>query len=167
MPLTRRTDCNAWSKNMIPQPNASIDGITREELHHRQIDMRGYRRSVGLFEATAHLTDRKTSDFTPPDRSLMVAQSPLHDRGVTLVFDMDMVVREIGTFIRSHPYAHCLGGGATLQSLVGLRIGPRLEQRGPQTPAVLRYLYPSDGISRPTRERGLPDDGWSAPVVAR
>ncbi|MDS0857155.1 DUF2889 domain-containing protein [Burkholderia pseudomultivorans] len=109
---------------MVPRHDISHDGITREEIHHRQIDMRGYRRSDGLFEVAACLADRKTSDFTPPGDARMVpALSPIHDLGVTLVFDEDMIVRAVSTFIKSHPYAECPGGGDTLQALVGLRIG--------------------------------------------
>ena len=99
--------------------------VTREEIHHRQIDMRGYRRSDGLFEVSAILIDRKTSDFTPSGGGRLIgAQSPIHDLGVTLVFDSDMTVPEVHTFLRSHPYAPCRGGGDTLQALVGMHIGP-------------------------------------------
>ncbi|AOJ26966.1 MULTISPECIES: DUF2889 domain-containing protein [Burkholderia] len=109
---------------MVPRHDIAHDGITREEIHHRHIDMRGYRRSDGLFEVTACLADRKTSDFTPPGGTRTVAAlSPIHDLGVTLVFDADMVVRAVSTFIRSHPYAQCPGGGDSLQALVGLSIG--------------------------------------------
>lgn len=109
---------------MVPRHDISHDGIAREEIHHRQIDMRGYRRSDGLFEVAACLTDRKTNDFTPPGDARMVpALSPIHDLGVTLVFDEDLIVRAVSTFIKSHPYAACPGGGDTLQALVGLRIG--------------------------------------------
>ncbi|WP_175916653.1 MULTISPECIES: DUF2889 domain-containing protein [unclassified Burkholderia] len=109
---------------MNPRHDLPHDGITREEIHYRQIDMRGYRRSDGLFEVTACLADRKTSDFTPPRGTRTIAAlAPIHDLGVTLVFDTDMIVRAISTFIRSHPYAQCPGGGDTLQALVGLRIG--------------------------------------------
>ena len=109
---------------MNPRHDLPHDGITREEIHHRQIDMRGYRRSDGLFEVTACLADRKTRDFTPPGGTRTVAAlAPIHDLGVTLVFDVDMIVRAVSTFIRSHPYAQCPGGGDTLQALVGLRIG--------------------------------------------
>ncbi|VXC80540.1 conserved hypothetical protein [Burkholderia sp. 8Y] len=60
----------------------------------------------------------------PPGGARLVSdQAPIHDLGVTPVFDEDMVVREVHTFIRSHPYAPCHGGGDTLQALVGLRIG--------------------------------------------
>jgi hypothetical protein len=101
------------------------DDVACEEIHSRQIDLRGYRRADGLFEVRARLTDRKSHDFTPPGDSRMVpAQAPLHDLGVTVVFDEDMVVRKVRTFIDAHPYAQCPAGGDTLQSLVGLRIGP-------------------------------------------
>jgi hypothetical protein len=110
---------------MSTEINNETGEVTREEIHHRQIDMRGYRRSDGLFEASAHLTDRKSADFTPPgDSRLVPANAAIHDLGVTLVFGMDMVIREVRTFIAAHPYAQCPGGGETLQALVGLRIGP-------------------------------------------
>ena len=64
--------------------------------------------SDGRFEVTACLADRKTFDFTPPGGTRTVAAlSPIHDLGVTLVFDADMVVRAVSTFLRSHPYAQC------------------------------------------------------------
>ena len=110
---------------MACNQESAAETITREEIHQRQIDMRGYRRSDGLYEASAALADRKTSDFTPPGGARLVrAQSPIHDLGVTLVFDKAMIVREVHTFIRSHPYAPCQGGGDTLQALVGMHIGP-------------------------------------------
>jgi hypothetical protein len=109
---------------MPPHDTHSPEPVTREEIHHRQIDMRGYRRSDGLYEATACLVDRKANDFTPPGGASRVrAHSPIHDMELTLVFDGDMIVREVRTRIKSHPYADCIGGGDTLQTLVGLRIG--------------------------------------------
>ncbi|MBU9455811.1 DUF2889 domain-containing protein [Burkholderia multivorans] len=109
---------------MVSPDDTARQDVTREEIHHRQIDMRGYRRSDGLFEVTACLTDRKPVDFTPPgDARMIAAHAPIHDLGVTLVFDGDMIVRAVSTFIKSHPYAQCPGGGDSLQALVGLRIG--------------------------------------------
>jgi hypothetical protein len=109
---------------MDTQPPNTADGIERELLHLRQIDLQGFRRSDGLYEVRAHLIDRKTHDFTPPgsDREIP-AQAPIHDLGVSLVFDpLTMIVHAVDTFTRAHPYAQCPGGGATLQVLVGLRI---------------------------------------------
>jgi hypothetical protein len=100
------------------------DGLAREEMHLREIDFRGCSRSDGLFEVSAHLVDRKPHDFTPPgDTRTVPAGAPIHDLGVTLVFDEEMVVRAVRTFIRAYPYRPCPGGGDTLQSIVGLRIG--------------------------------------------
>jgi Protein of unknown function (DUF2889) len=110
-------------------PTARPDGgppaaaVTREELHHRRIDMRGFRRSDGLFELEGRVTDRKPVDFAPPsDVRVIPAGAAIHDMGVRLVFDEAMVVREVSTFIDAWPYADCPGGGASLQALVGLPI---------------------------------------------
>ncbi|EMH3354943.1 DUF2889 domain-containing protein, partial [Burkholderia multivorans] len=87
---------------MVSPHDTAQEDVTREEIHHRQIDMRGYRRSDGLFEVTACLTDRKPVDFTPPgDARMIAAHAPIHDLGVTLVFDGDMIVRAVSTFIKS------------------------------------------------------------------
>lgn len=100
------------------------DGIPREELHLRQIQFRGWRRGDGLFEIQASLTDRKPHDFRPPSGSRTVAAGEaVHDLGLTLVFDAEMVVRAVSTFISAHPYRECPGGGAALQAIVGLKIG--------------------------------------------
>jgi hypothetical protein len=98
--------------------------VTREALHHRQIDLRTCKRSDGLFEVSAHLTDRKSRDFKPQaGKHEFPAGAPIHDMGVTLVFDIDMIIREVDTFMASHPYSSCPGGGDSLKALVGLRIG--------------------------------------------
>lgn len=99
--------------------------VTREELHFRRLDFRGFRRSDGLFEVEARLTDRKPHDFQPPSGPRVVpAGDTIHDHGLRVVFDGGMVIREIGTAIRAYPYPECPQGGETLQALVGLRIGP-------------------------------------------
>ncbi|HEF4732307.1 DUF2889 domain-containing protein [Burkholderia multivorans] len=103
---------------------AATERITREPLHTRQITFEGFRRSDGLFEIEGYLTDRKPHDFAPPSSPRVVpANEPIHDLGLRVVFDLDMVVHEVETFIRAYPYRECPGGGATLQALVGLRIG--------------------------------------------
>jgi Protein of unknown function (DUF2889) len=97
--------------------------VIREELHFRRIDMRGYRRSDGLYEVEGRVTDRKPHDFEPLLGSKRVpAQEPLHDMGVRIVFDEQMLVHEIHTFTEAAPYAICPDGGQALQSLKGLRM---------------------------------------------
>jgi len=97
--------------------------ITKEELHFRRIDMRGYRRSDGLYEVEGRVTDRKPYDFSPGGGGRPVpANQPIHEMGVRLVFDEEMVVHDVHTFSDAYPYADCPGGGATLKSLKGLRL---------------------------------------------
>lgn len=95
----------------------------REELHHRRIDMRGYRRSDGLFEIEGRVTDHKPHDFLPYSggRFVPVGQ-PVHDMGVRIVYDADLRVHAIDTFTDASPYAHCPEGGRALQAMKGLRM---------------------------------------------
>ena len=98
--------------------------VTREELHFRRIDMRGFRRSDGLYEVEGRVIDRKPHDFSPGGIGNVVqANQPVHDIGVRLVFDDQMVVRGVETFMEATPFATCRGGGGALQSLKGVRIG--------------------------------------------
>jgi hypothetical protein len=97
--------------------------ITREELHCRRIDMRGYRRSDGLFEVEGRVVDRKPFDLSSVGGSRAVrAREPLHDMGVRLTFDGDLIVRSVETFSVAFPYASCADGGRALQDIVGLRM---------------------------------------------
>ena len=98
--------------------------VTREELHRRAIDFRGYRRSEGLFEVIARLTDTKPHQFTPPAESRTVAAGePIHDMVLAVVFDADMVVRAVVPGMQAYPYRQCAAGGDVLQALIGLTIG--------------------------------------------
>jgi len=98
---------------------------TREELHFRRIDFRGFRRSDGLFEVEAQLTDRKPHDFQPPSGSRVVpAGEPIHDHRLRVLFDDDMIIHRIDAGMNAYPYAECPRGGDSLQALVGVRIGP-------------------------------------------
>jgi hypothetical protein len=49
----------------------------REELHFRRIDMRGYRRSDGLFEVEGRVTDRRLHEFQPGGFGEMVPAHPM------------------------------------------------------------------------------------------
>src|SRR6266478_3757787 len=56
------------------------DDVERTELHHRQLDLRFFQRSDGLFEVEGRLLDRKTHPFRRllHDRDTP-AGAPLHD----------------------------------------------------------------------------------------
>jgi hypothetical protein len=95
-----------------------------EELHWRRIDMRGWRRSDGLFELEGRVTDRKPHEFQPWHAAgqPVPAGDAIHDMGVRLVFDRDLCIHGVQTFTEAAPYAECPEGGRALQTLVGLRM---------------------------------------------
>lgn len=98
--------------------------VAREELHFRRIDMRGFSRADGLYEIEGWLVDRKPHDFAPNNGSRPVAANePIHDMGVRLVFDQNLVIHDVVTFTASSPYRQCPEGGAELQTLKGLSMG--------------------------------------------
>lgn len=97
-------------------------GVVREELHWRRIDMRGFRRSDGLFEVEGRMTDRKTQDLDLGSSGgrRVTAHDPIHDMGVRIVFDTTLVVHEISTFSEAYPYVQCPEGGRALQAMKGV-----------------------------------------------
>jgi hypothetical protein len=104
-------------------PSASPTAVTREELHCRRIEMRGWRRSDGFFEVEGRLIDTKPTDFVPlRGGTLVEAGLPIHNLGVRLTFDDELIVRAVETFTESAPYDICPAGGRALQALVGLKM---------------------------------------------
>jgi len=97
--------------------------IALEELHFRRIDMRGFRRSDGLYEVHGRVVDRKPKVFEALSGGRRVpAGEPIHDLGVRLVYDKDMMVHAVETFTAAAPYVPCPEGGRALQSLKGVRM---------------------------------------------
>jgi Protein of unknown function (DUF2889) len=102
---------------------ASDNSVTREALHTRVIDMTGYKRSDGLYEIEGHITDTKPVDFKAPNGPREVlANTPLHEMRITLVYDQNMVVQDVLCETLAAPYNPCFEAPATLQVLKGLSI---------------------------------------------
>jgi Protein of unknown function (DUF2889) len=107
-----------------------IDDVTREEIHHRVVDLRFSSRSDGLYEVEGRLVDRKSHPFrralaeseTPPG-------TPLHDISVRLVLDDSLLVHDASARMTVTPFAVCQGATQTLAPLRGLRIGPGWNSR--------------------------------------
>lgn len=95
--------------------------MEREELHHRQIDLRFYKRSDGLYEVVGRLIDTKRHAFrrqlaeadTPPG-------APIHDISVHLVVDEQMLVHDAFATMDTTPFTVCPGATGTLTPLKGL-----------------------------------------------
>lgn len=102
---------------------SEFDGVEREEMHLRNIEMRGFRRKDGLFEVEGRMQDTKNHDFNHPTPGRKVAAGGyIHDMGVRIIFDETMLVHAITTFTTSAPYITCPEGGMALQQVVGLRM---------------------------------------------
>jgi len=96
---------------------------SREEVHIRQIDMRGYRRPDGLFEIDGRVNDRKTYLFKPVSGERLVQPGEfVHDMWVRLVIDLDMVVVDALAVSDSTPYKECVQAAPTLKKIIGARI---------------------------------------------
>ncbi|MCX7264938.1 MAG: DUF2889 domain-containing protein [Burkholderiales bacterium] len=96
----------------------------REELHHRQIDLRFYSRSDGLYEVEGRLIDTKTLPFkrqlSPVDTP---AGAPIHNILVRLIVDETLLVHDAVAIMNATPFDTCTGAATTLAPLKGLRIG--------------------------------------------
>lgn len=98
--------------------------VEREPLHVRSIDLRGYRRSDGLYDIEGHLTDVKTHPLHPPGRDSPVpAGAPVHDMWVRLVVDKDLVIKDVMASLDSGPYGDCPSATGSLAALIGEKIG--------------------------------------------
>jgi hypothetical protein len=95
----------------------------RTELHHRSIEMHGYRRDDGLFEIDGRVVDIKTEPMRRLDGGReFPAGLPIHDMSVRLVVDDNLVVREIAAVTDASPYSICTEAVAPMQAIVGERI---------------------------------------------
>jgi hypothetical protein len=135
----------------------SADAVTREELHHRSIDLRFFSRSDGLFEVEGFLVDTKTHAFR---RLLAEKDAPpgqrLHDITVRLVLDSEHKIHAADAEMRATPFNICPGAAGALQSLVGL---PPLCCK-----ALPRSGWPQSTILITSRSAG---PGWTAATRSR
>ncbi len=104
--------------------------VEREELHHRQVDLRFYKRSDGLYEVEGRVIDTKTHPFR---RQLAAQDAPpgthLHDIVVRMVIDEDMLVHDVQATMQATPFTVCGGASETLRPLRGLSIGTGWNKR--------------------------------------
>ena len=106
------------------------DSVARQEIHHRQLEIRFFQRSDGLFEVEGRLLDRKSHPFRRllQDRDTP-AGTPLHDILVRLVIDESLLVHDASATLAASPFDVCRGAANTLAPLKGLRIGAGWNRR--------------------------------------
>ncbi|HSV83388.1 MAG TPA: DUF2889 domain-containing protein [Ramlibacter sp.] len=98
--------------------------VEREELHHRSVSLKVYRRKDGLYDAEAHLVDTKPFPFQRFDHPAPIpAGQPAHDFWLRLVVDEQYTIQAIEVAPDTTAFHHCPGAVAPLSALVGARIG--------------------------------------------
>lgn len=99
--------------------------VSRDEVHCRRIEMRGYRRSDGLYDIEGRVTDTKSHPFLRDGNPDPIPPGThLHDMWVRMVVDQRFVVREVHAVSDATPFPICREAASTLSALVGARIEP-------------------------------------------
>ena len=109
---------------------------SREELHLRRIDLRGYQREDGMFEIDAHMVDTKSHPFQRWGEAAPASPgTALHDMWVRIVVDPDFVVRDIVAVTDASPYSACPEATAAMAVMKGERIGAGWTRNTPAIPS--------------------------------
>ena len=99
--------------------------VPREEIHCRRIEMRGYRRTDGLYDIEGRVVDTKPFDFHRRGATVPVSAGiALHDLWVRMVVDERFVVRDVIAVSDATPFAVCREAAPTLSALIGAQIKP-------------------------------------------
>jgi hypothetical protein len=97
---------------------------TREPIHHRRIDCRGYRRADGLWDIEGHLIDTKSYPFPNSFRGGIAPGEPIHDMWLRLTLDDNLTVIKAEAAMVAGPFAICPAITPAFAKLEGLTIGP-------------------------------------------
>ncbi|BAL24296.1 DUF2889 domain-containing protein [Azoarcus sp. KH32C] len=97
--------------------------MSRQLLHARSVECRGYLCEDGEYEIEARLIDRKTADATMIDGRRLPAGEPWHEMMLTLRVDRNFVIRAAAATTIHAPVTPCSEIAPVYQRLVGLRIG--------------------------------------------
>lgn len=91
----------------------------RISLHHRRIELQGFRRLDGLWDIEGELLDVKHYDYTSADGTARRAGEPIHLMKVRLTVDASMTLKAIETLMAATPFAECRGADSSLVDLIG------------------------------------------------
>jgi hypothetical protein len=98
--------------------------VPRDPIHARWIDCRGYRRSDGVWDIEAHLTDTKSYGFANSSRGEIAPGEPIHDMWLRLTLDRELTVIRAEAVTAAGPFAICPAITPAFSKLEGLRIAP-------------------------------------------
>ena len=96
---------------------------SRELVHTRQITCRGYRRTDGLWEIEAAVTDEKGQTVPFRSRPDISPGERIHHLSLCVVIDDDYTIRDVAAQTFTAPWPICTDVAADYRKLIGLRIG--------------------------------------------
>jgi hypothetical protein len=94
----------------------------REELHHRRIDFRGFRRADGLWDIEGHLTDLKSYPFINAYRGEIKPGEALHDMWIRLTIDDDFLIHDVEASTVEGPFEICPAITPDFKKMIGVTI---------------------------------------------
>ncbi len=110
----------------MPLPDAKAP---RTSLHHRSIQIRGYKREDGLYDVEAHLVDIKDFDYKVM-AGVRPAGEPLHDMWLRITVDRELNIVDAEAASDAMPYVgFCDEIVPHYRRLIGLSIRPGYQQR--------------------------------------
>lgn len=95
----------------------------RELRHTRQITCRAYRRTDGLWEIEATVTDEKGQQVPFRSRPPVRPGEMMHNMTLAFLIDEDFTIRDVEARMHEAPWADCPQATAAYRRLIGLRIG--------------------------------------------
>ena len=107
---------------MTHQAQTPPTSCARERLHTRSVEYNGYRRDDGLWDIEAELRDYRHYD-TQTAMGLLPAQASVHHMAISLTVDDELTVQAVSAKMMSTPFSSCLEIEASLQPMIGVRIG--------------------------------------------
>jgi len=96
----------------------------REHIHSRDVELKGFRRTDGLWDVEARMRDVKTYSFPNRERGEIRAGEPIHDMWLRVTLDDDYTIRNIEAVTDSAPFHVCGEITPAFRKLIGLTLGP-------------------------------------------
>jgi hypothetical protein len=97
---------------------------SRELVHTRQIDCRGYHRDDGLWDIEGSLIDTRTEAMETFGRGVIAPGEHLHEMWLRMTVDADLMVKAVEAKTVQAPYPACPNFPDRFGKLVGQRIEP-------------------------------------------
>jgi hypothetical protein len=99
------------------------ESTPRKHVHTRSIDCRGFEREDGLWDIEAHMTDKKTYQFSNNWRGEVPIGEPLHEMLLRVTIDDNFVIQDIIAVTDNSPFEMCPNITSAYKALVGIQMG--------------------------------------------